>query len=38
MDRQAQRAAKAQMIAGMQAGQSWYEAAGRLGVDPARKT
>src|SRR5260370_39578977 len=36
MDRQARRAAKAQMIAGMQAGQSWQEAAGQAGVQTSR--
>jgi transposase len=36
MDRQACRAAKAQMIAGMQAGQSWQEAARQAGVQTSR--
>src|SRR5215831_5398191 len=36
MDRQAQRTAKAQMIAGMRAGQSWQEAAGQAGVQTSR--
>ena len=36
MDRQACRAAKAQMIAGMEAGQSWQEAAGQAGVQTSR--
>lgn len=36
MDRQACRAAKAQLIAGMQAGQSWQEAAQRAGVQTSR--
>ena len=36
MDWQAQRTAKAQMIAGMQAGQSWQEAAGQAGVQTSR--
>ncbi len=36
MDRQAQRAAKAQMITGMQAGQSWQEAARQAGVQTSR--
>jgi len=36
MDREAQRAAKAQMIAAMQAGQSWQEAARRAGVQTSR--
>jgi transposase len=36
MDRQARRAAKAQMIAGMQAGQSWQGAAGQAGVQTSR--
>jgi len=36
MDRQVRRAAKAQMIAGMQAGQSWQEAAGQAGVQTSR--
>jgi transposase len=36
MDRHAYRAVKAQMIAGMQAGQSWQEAAGQAGVQTSR--
>ncbi len=36
MDRQAYRAAKAQMIAGMQAGLLWQEAAGQAGVQTSR--
>lgn len=36
MDRQARRTAKAQMIAGMQVGQSWQEAAGQAGVQTSR--
>jgi transposase len=36
MDRQAQRAAKAQMVAGMQAGDAWREAAGQAGVQTSR--
>ena len=36
MDRQAQCAAKAQMVALMQAGQSWQEAAGQAGVQTSR--
>jgi transposase len=36
MDRQAYRTAKAQMITGMEAGQSWQEAAGQAGVQISR--
>ena len=36
MDRQVCRAAKAQMIAGMQAGHSWQEAAGQAEVQTSR--
>ena len=36
MDRQARHAAKAQMVALMQAGQSWQEAAGQAGVQTSR--
>ena len=36
MDRQAQREALAQMIAGMQAGRSWQEAARQAGVQTSR--
>lgn len=36
MDRQARHAAKTQMVALMQAGQSWQEAAGQAGVQTSR--
>lgn len=36
MDRQARHSAKAQMVALMQAGQSWQEAAGQAGVQTSR--
>jgi transposase len=36
MDRQARHAAKAQMVALMQAGQAWLEAAGQAGVQTSR--
>jgi transposase len=36
MDREVQRAAKAQMVAQMQAGQSWHEATTRAGIKSSR--
>src|SRR5262245_28393278 len=38
MDREALRAAKAQMVAQMQAGQSWHEAATNAGLQTSRAT
>jgi transposase len=38
MDREALRAAKAQMVAHMQAGQSWHEAATNAGLQTSRAT
>ena len=38
MDREALRAAKAQMVAHMQAGQSWHEAAMNAGLQTSRAT
>jgi len=38
MDREAQRAAKAQLVAQMQAGQSWHEAVTSVGLQTSRAT
>ncbi len=38
MDREAHRAAKAQMVAHMQAGQSWHKAATNAGLQTSRAT